>query len=210
MIANQIRAGLAALLATVLFASNSDAAVTLSLSTTSSLSDLNVGDTISFDVVLSGLPGGSPTSDLGFLGATVVFDGTLLGTPSLPAPGAIVPDLDPLAYVPLAGLGQADASYDFLFAPSGSPITTNGVFFSFDVTAQAAGSGMIGFDSLGTAAFDTSAGPIPVDVNLDSGQTFSISATDGIPEPTSLLVWAALSLTVFAWPLARSRSPFPL
>ena len=97
------------------------------------LNNLQVGQTILFDVVLSGLDvtGGQA---LGSLEGTAVFSSTLLGTPTVPSPGAIIADSS--GFLASSGSGSADASYVNVLSNSNTPITMNGTFFTFSVTVQ--------------------------------------------------------------------------
>src|SRR4051794_5533059 len=69
------------------------------------LNNLTVGQSISFDVNLSGING--PTDNLDLLAATVTFDGELLGTPSI-HPGSIVPDQTGFLSAAMPGLADAN------------------------------------------------------------------------------------------------------
>jgi hypothetical protein len=84
---------------------------------------LSVGETLVVNVDLSGLS----TEQIGYLAATVDFDGSLLSTPTTINPGAIITDSRGFVGTPLPG--AADAFYDFLF--TGVPITSDATFFTF-------------------------------------------------------------------------------
>src|SRR4051794_6981352 len=93
---------------------------------------LSIGQTVRFDVVLSGL---APGDALDYLAGTVTYEGPLLGTASNVTLGGIVPD--PSGFVGVGFDGVADAFYDAVFfSATGTPITSNGVFYSFEVVAQ--------------------------------------------------------------------------
>ncbi len=94
------------------------------------LSALMAGQSVTFDVNLSGLDVANGQT-LGSLEGTVAFDGSLLGQPSSISPGSVVPD--PSGFLPALSSGTADASYLSLFSNSGDLITANGTFFSFTV-----------------------------------------------------------------------------
>jgi len=170
----------------------------LSLSSTpADLSNLAVGQSVTVEVTLN--VGDSPTGDLGLLAATVQWNGALLGTPVI-SDGPIV---DPTGVLKTEGLGIADYLYDNLFAISGNPISVDGLFFSFTVTALAAGSGMLEFSFVG--GDDTNFNP--VNILASSGLPFSIaSATPStpVPEPASWLVWFIIA-GVLALPLEVAR-----
>jgi hypothetical protein len=145
-------------------------------------SNLSVGQVVQFDVSLSGLGAGD---SLDYLAGTVVFPTSLLGTPSNVSAGAIVPD--PSGFMSAGFAGSADAFYDAVFfSNTHTPITTNGIFFTFDVTAQAPGSGNLAFDPTTLAANDGSNNPI----TLDAGPPlpFDIHGTASTPEPASLVL----------------------
>ena len=111
--------------------SSAQGAVTLSLSTAADLSNLNVGDVVTFDVTLSGL---LAAEELEYLQAKIVFDSPPLGTATTPTAGTVVPLLGAAYFTSSGVAGSADAQYDAEFfnpAPAGPNITTNGVFFCF-------------------------------------------------------------------------------
>lgn len=166
----------------------------LVLSSSSDLSVLTVGDTVTVDIELSGLSSGDT---LEFLAATSDFNPALFGTPAI-TPGPVIPDLS--GFLAFGNPGTADASYDSLFAVSGAPIASNGTFFSFDVTAQAAGSGAIEFSFVDSIGFDA-AGNFLDPAAAGSGLQFSVSSpATPIPEPTSLtlLAMGAIGVPVLA------------
>jgi hypothetical protein len=149
-------------------------------SSTANLNALTPGQQVTFDVNLSGLTGGQ---QIGTLGATLIFDQNLLGTPLAINPGAIIPDTS--GFVTSPGGGVADASYSFIFANSSAPITSNGGFFTFTVAAQnTSGSGSVSFSFVG--ASDTSFNNITI--NAGSALPFQVVATSTVPEPSSFLV----------------------
>src|SRR5438045_1694307 len=100
-----------ALLAIVLPA-RADLTLTVSeaASSTANLNALTPGESVTLDVTLSGLT----TESIGFLGATLNFDASLLGTPLSITPGSIVP-FDTSGFLTGPGPGVADASYYFGF-----------------------------------------------------------------------------------------------
>ena len=149
------------------------------------LNNLQVGQTILFDVVLSGLDvtGGQA---LGSLEGTAVFSSTLLGTPTVPSPGAIIADSS--GFLASSGSGSADASYVNVLSNSNTPITMNGTFFTFSVTVQpnVSGSGALSFDpNQGgfVAAFDTDFNVLSISAGPDLPFTVIGSS---VPEPGAL------------------------
>ena len=164
------------------------AQLTLSLSSDPvDLSALTPGHMFMVDVEVSGL---QPGDDLEFLATTVTFDDSLLGTPTSISPGAIIPDIS--GFTTAALPGSADAVFDAIFASSGDPITTNGIFFSFDVTAAAIGTGGIGISFVDAQL--TADLPDETPVVLGPDLNYEI-----VPEPASITITLSLmaSLALF-------------
>jgi hypothetical protein len=180
---------------------NVRADLTLSLAAESAdLSHLRVGQTVRFDVTLSGLSTGN---QLDYLAGTILFDSGLLGSGSNVTAGAIIPD--PTGFVSTGFSGSADAFYDAVFfSAMNTPISTNGIFYTFDVVTQKLGSGSLAFDLSTLAATDGNDGPI----SLNSGPSlpFTIEAPSSVPEPNSLsLAIALVFLAGCAATVARRR-----
>jgi hypothetical protein len=165
------------------------------------LSALQAGQSVVFDVNLSGLDiaGGQ---EIGTLGATVVFSQSLLGTPTAISPGTIVPD--PTGFLSDLGGGSADATYSLFFSNSGAPIAANGTFFTFSVNVQPSVSGD-GILSLNpneggfVDAFDTGGNPLTINAGQDLA--FSVEGS-AVPEPSGLTM-IGIAMTVIVW--LRSR-----
>ena len=164
-------------------AGRADLVLTLS-STTPDLTDLIVGQTVHFDVTLSGLdPQGIP-SDLAFATADAGFDDTLLGSPTSVTPGAIIPDT--ASFIPVSNTGVAGMLYIGV-----DPIITNGILFSFDVVAGAAGSGTVTildadfFDSAGNEFSGN--GTFPGGIDISSSLRYAIHS-EAVPEPSTLVL----------------------
>ena len=176
-------------------------AVTLSLSSSpADLSSLMVNDVVMVDVILGGL---GVSESLDFLGATVSFDPGVFGSPTGISPGAIIPD--PTGFIGSASPGLADGLFDAFFTASGTDeITTNGVFFSFDLQVVGSGSGSIDFD-FAEAFFDIDTGdvaPVEVDDPLD----FTAPRPDDgiIPEPLTATL-GLIGVTALGLSLRRRR-----
>ncbi len=183
----------------------------LSLSTSDDLSNLAVGQTATIDVILSGLsldvndPDAYPAG-LTSLGATVEWEGSLLGIPSISyqtSPNGVIPahaDLDPLdpAVLALEDPGLADFIYDSLYTVNGDFITSNGIFYSFDVTAQSAGAGSFAVAFAGASSVNDNGDEIFIDPELGPTLAYHVLSPSGvIPEPSSFLVWGALLVVGF-------------
>ena len=151
------------------------------------LANLYVGQEFTVEVLLSGL---QSADELNYLGGTVTFDSALLGTPSSITAGAIVPDLAGFTGFGITGL--ADGNYDVLFAAMPDQrIATNGALYSFRVTAQQAGAGLIELDISSLAARDTLDTEVPVDIGLSLAYTIN-GDPNVVPEPASWLVFVGI------------------
>jgi len=173
----------------LLAASGARAGLMLSVAAESAeLSHLTVGQSVRFDVMLSGLNSGD---QLDYLAGTVTFDSSLLGSATNVTAGAIVPD--PTGFVSAGFVGAADAFYDAVFfSVTNTPISSNGVFYTFDVVTQQPGSGNLAFDLTSLAATDGTNTPVPL--GAGPALPFTIGAAVSVPEPNSLfLALAALA-----------------
>jgi hypothetical protein len=174
---------LLAITAFLLGASGARAGLTLSVAAESAdLSHLTVGQSVRFDVLLSGLNSGD---QLDYLAGTVTFDSSLLGSGTNVNAGVIVPD--PTGFVSAGFAGAADAFYDAVFfSATHTPISSNGVFYTFDIVAQQPGSGSLAFDLTSLAASDGT--NTPVSLGAGPALPFTIEAAVSVPEPNSLVV----------------------
>ena len=123
------------------------APLSLQLSSSDDLTALGVGDMVTVDVSLSGL---QPGEELVSLTGSVLYPDPLMGTPLSINPGAIAPNA--IDFLDLAFPGQADGSFVTFSPLAAAHITSDGVFYSFDVQAQAVGSGQFALDSLALIA----------------------------------------------------------
>jgi hypothetical protein len=158
-------------------------------STTPGLSNLSVGQTVSFDVNVSGLKAGD-TMD--FIGVTVNFDGALFKMGAVQQ-GTIIPDargfssgVSP-AFVSAFVTGQYD---DLNLAPPPTfypPITTNGTLFSFSLKTQQAGQGIVAFASTSPSFIANDSTGHPLRGAAGPGLSFDIQPSSAVvPEPASL------------------------
>jgi hypothetical protein len=172
----------------------------VSMSTSDNLATLQVGQTVTIDIVLSGDV--SSSNPLDSLGVTVSDSSILFNTPSITA-GSIVPDLSGFFTGPSTGV--ADATYDDLFANSGTPITANGLFFSAQFTAASVGTGTFTFTNLsGFQGFNS--------VNVINGTPDGLAYTiteQATPAPSSFLL-AGLGVALLAlYAASHALRPFP-
>jgi hypothetical protein len=107
----------------------------LALSSPDDLANLVVGQKITLEVTLSGIAAGGPLDELG---TDIHFPSSSFGVSNI-IPEAIVPDST--GFSSGSGTDSATGIYDDLFANTGSPITSDGLFFSLTATALLAGSG---------------------------------------------------------------------
>ena len=133
-------------------ASLAQAQPVISLSSPDDLSQIVLGKALTVEVDLTGLGAGDV---LEFLAAEVVYDSTQFDPPTVAA-GGIVPDVAGFEADEFAAL--AGATFDMVETTSGTDkITANGMFFTFDITATALGSGSVSVDfadALGNNAID--------------------------------------------------------
>jgi len=176
--------------AIIALASQTSQANTLSLGLSSpdDLNNLTVGQPFTVDVSLAGLEAGE---QLVSLTGSALFPGGILGAPASIDPGAIVPQplADPLDFLTFADLGQADAAFSTFSADPAFHITADGVFYSFDLTAGARGSGQIQLAplALGAEQFDPQAPGLPILRDVEAGPPlpFHVDGIGIIPEPIS-------------------------
>lgn len=188
--------------------------IIMSLSSSTDLTNLTVGDQAEIDVTLSGLPDGHFIFNLD---TRVLFPSSQFELVSGPTPskafGSVFfgPDniADPqLANFnansgPIAGGGGVIGDFPDETANGVGAIGQNGLYYSFIVKAIAVGSGSIGFD-LSNPDFNRFSGtdsnppfafsPLPTGPDL----SFTINA---IPEPSSLLLAATAGVVLggFSW-----------
>ena len=162
------------------------------------LSNLSVGQSVDITVSLSGLGG----LELSSLGGTIVFPAAVFGTPTSSAAGGIVPDPADLTFDPLGPLaGTIDGQFA---AVSGGNIVSEGVFFSFQIQANAIGSGVISFDPL-TLFYQDAAGAPFFDIATNELAFTVRENADVVPEPATALLWLLLGSTGSTALLVRRR-----
>jgi PEP-CTERM motif len=204
----------------LLMSAQASANPTVTLSSPSNLSDLQVGQTVEIDVTLSGLAVGS---DFIFnFNTKVLFNsslfqaipnpGTSSGLTAVVAPGSVF-DNNVQGPLQIANFdaqssltaGAANGIFSQSPNPASGAIGLNGLYYSFDLKAISAGSGSILFDPTPGAnqyaADDTgfNFAPLPNTGPLE----VSISA---VPEPTSIAMLGIGVATLAYWTLARRRA----
>ncbi len=142
------------------------------------LANLALGQSFRINVVLSGV---NPGEVLEVLTASVLFDGAVFGTPTDIAPGPIVPEVGD--FLSFADLGQADGALLASVLPANG-ISDNGVFYSFEVTVQAQGSGSFALDALATSAqrYNQDNPEEPLEVGSSNGDPLAYVA---VPSPAT-------------------------
>jgi hypothetical protein len=164
-----------------------------SISSQDDLSNLAVGETATFEVSLARTAGSPP----GYLLASIQYDSSVFDGPTVAA-GPIVPSLAGFDSGGTGG-GTVTATYDdSIFGTS--PITADGIFYSFSLTRIGGMATTLSFGSF--AALDDVGAVISISTDPDS---ISVGAAPAIavPEPASVaLLLSGLALSV-SWNRAR-------
>jgi hypothetical protein len=170
--------------------------VTLSAEGGVDLSKLHVGQTVTIDATLSGL---NPGDSLSVLYSLLSVDPQLIAG-TAPVAGPIVPTTGNIFDV-VGGPGLPDVTATFI-QTSGAAITSNGLFFTFQFTALAPGSGSIQDDGTFSTGTDAAGAPLP-QATLAGPLDFAV-----VPEPSTIAgagVALFASLTC-AWRLRRTEA----
>jgi hypothetical protein len=159
------------------------------------------GDLLQISVSLAGLA--APGQTLESLEADLSVPDSYLSSPTTPTPGSIVPDLSGFTGggSPIAGI------YDTIFANSGTPISSNGVFYSFNVTFSSSGPVE---DTISITFGDSFVSPFPgTETPPDTSSTLTLEVRSGtVPEPSTLALGLAGVVAALAYHLwSRRRSP---
>ena len=159
---------------------------------------LSAGQTITVDVLVSGIDldpfSMSFTGPLDSLGVTTLFDSVSLGAPVSSSFGLIV--FNPGSGFLTVGSGNVTGLYD-IFIPSGGvdpPISVNGMFYQFTLTAQSVATTVDSVISIFNAEyFTTSGGPFTADIGADISVRV-LGSSSVVPEPSSWLVMSVLGI----------------
>jgi len=168
------------------------ASLGLSLSSLDDLSSIQVGETVTIEVDLSGLDEAAG-EQLVSLTASVLFPNSLLGTPTAIVAGSIVPNPGDLLVFP--DPGQADAFFVTFSANQIDHITSNGQFFTFDVVAQTIGADAFSFEVLSLQA-DQFVPPFNNPRDVDAGNPLPFQVVP-VPLPNAFATGIGLMLTIF-------------
>jgi hypothetical protein len=183
-----------------LFCESTSVAGQLIISSPDNLSNIQVGQTISFEIALAGL---APNATLDALGATVQIQAASLFSTPVITPGNILPAGGGFFAGPNAGI--ADGTYDMLFNATNTPINSDGIFFSFQVQAVNPGSGTIDFSSISAfQGFD----PVLLTNGTPDGLAFTIlsSQPTSTPEPSTVLLSGIGIFTASLYSWGRRKS----
>jgi hypothetical protein len=181
-----------------LLATSASAAPILSLTSPDDLDNLAVGQEFQIDVTLSGLRTIPEFEFIIVLNSKVLFDAALLDPVSGPTAslgGGSVFQVAPSQianFNSASSLGDGAATGNFNDAGS-SAINSEGLFYSFRLRAEAAGSGTIDFDAASTqfASFYTNFGLAPIGISAPLSYTIRSAV---VPEPStwSLIIYGGL------------------
>ncbi len=181
------------------------APLTMSISSTTTLTTLHVGDTFTVNVILSGL---GMAETLNLLSATAQYTGTALSAPTAVTVGPIVPGGSGNPDVStLSGPNFAETDFQTFSALPASQIFVNGNFFSFKMTAAALGTGSISLSFL-DALDGASASPGSPGITAGPALAFAViplgGGGPGVPLPPAFLS-ALLCLAGVTLTLSRGR-----
>lgn len=182
-----------------ILAGSAMADVSLSLSSNANLNQIQVGDTVTIDVNLTGLAVGQ---QLNWAAARVVYPGSLLQSGTiLPGASLPLPLGDPLDFLTLTDDGVSEATFMTFGTDPSSLIQSDGAIFSFEVTAKSLGSGSFQFEPTFVFVEELIEGVGPTPLNSAIGGPLSFAI---IPEPcgSGLMLSGAAG---FAWLLKCSR-----
>lgn len=187
-------------------ASMANAEIMLSLSSLNNPMTLPVGRMAMFQVELSGLEG----IELDSLAATVSYDETLLGPPTV-AKGGIVPLslYDGDDFMSSEYPDEAGASFYTTGQESQYHVCQNGVFFRFSAPVLKPGMGTLSLSFVDASQYNADRPDRPIFLDPVAGADLSIQGVD-VPEPCGwmLLATAATAATVYATRRRKLPSTF--
>ena len=158
------------------------------------------GDLLQISVSLAGLA--IPGQTLESLEADLSVPDSYLSSPTTPTAGSIVPD--PTGF--FSGSSPITGIYDTIFN-SGTPISKNGVFYSFNGTFSSSGPVE---DTISITFGDSFVSPFPgTETPPDTSSTLTLEVRSGtVPEPSTLALGLAGVVAALAYQLwIRRRSP---
>ncbi len=160
------------------------------------------GDLLQISVSLAGLDAAHGQT-LESLEASLSVPDSYLSSPTTPTAGSIVPDLTGFT----GGSSPITGIYDTIGSSSGTPISSNGVFYSFNGTFSS--SGPVG-DKISITFGDSFVSPSPgTETPPDTSSTLTLEVRSGtVPEPSTLALGLAGVVAALAYHLwSRRRSP---
>lgn len=174
--------------------------VSLSSSSSGNPIILSAGQSITIDVLVSGIDNDSGPLEL--LGVTTIFDAVSLGAPFSSSFGSIVPN--PSNGTLSVGSGNVAGLYDTLIPSGGTdlPISANGLFYQFTLTAQSVATTVDSVISISNAEYANANGDFMAE--LGAGINVRVlGASPVVPEPSS---WLIMSVLGIGFALARKQT----
>ncbi len=171
----------------------------LTLSSSSDLTRLTVGDTFTVDVNLGGL---APGDELQLLSAGIDVSSPIFTQPTSLRAGMLVSTLqDSSLFETSVDAGIVDAILDVPGDNAQDRVKTDGRFFSFDVGVARSGSATIAFDFTDALKFSAADPTRPTDFDIAAGAALAVSAGGATPIPlpagwsSGLLVMGLIGLS---------------
>jgi hypothetical protein len=155
----------------------------LTVAATANPTTVTIGQPITVRVDLTGL---AANDQLDSLATTVLYNGSLLGTPSVTVGPTLPNPLDnPLDLLISTDAGLADVAFLTFGTDAADHITSNGTFFTFQAIALAPGSANIAVNFAGATLFNAANPNDPTVLTVVAGAPISIVI---VPEPSFLAV----------------------
>lgn len=162
----------------LLLALDASAVPQLTLSSSGAPVVIAIGQSMTINVELAGL---NSNEALDSLGATIRFDDSLFGPPSISL-GEIVPDalVDPSDVLMIEDAGIADVSFLTFGTLPDAHIRSNGLFFSIGASALRTGNAAFSFEFVDATAFNPGDPSNPIPLPISSSADLLVAV---IPEP---------------------------
>ncbi|MCS7469111.1 PEP-CTERM sorting domain-containing protein [Stieleria sp. ICT_E10.1] len=157
------------------------------------LNGLEVGNSVTIDVLLDRMGVGKLLD----LGTTVTLSSSShLSDPAVsPVAGVIIPDPFDVFFLGGSANEFVDAQFSTILSIAFEPeINSDGVFFSFDLTAVAAGSGSIGFGPYSPFAISAN-NPLNPIFDIDTNAlNYTVTSSNAVPEPSSFMIFGCFGV----------------